>query len=65
MENSDFEWVDIPTPDMNSIQIIDHHMLIRDTVGYDVLKDVDVIDLPEVMKFLKIVDNYIKMKRYE
>ena len=59
---NDFEWTDISTPDMGSIQIIDHHTVIRDTVGYDVLKEIDVIDLPEVIKFLKIVNNYIRMK---
>lgn len=46
---------------MSDIDIIDEHTIIRETVGYDGIKDVDVIDLPEVLRFLKIVHNYQKM----
>jgi hypothetical protein len=42
--------------------IIDEHTVIRETVGYDVLKDIDLADMPEVIKFLKICHNCIKMQ---
>lgn len=47
---------------MNWWDIIDEHMVIRETCGYDVLKDVEVIDMPNVIKFLKICYNYTNMK---
>ena len=47
---------------MNQLQIIDEHIIIRETVGYDVLKDVEVYDLPEILQFLKICYNYLKMQ---
>jgi len=46
---------------MNALDIIDEHIIIRETIGYDGIKDIDVVDLPEVLKFLKIVYNYNKM----
>lgn len=48
---------------MTDIDIIDEHIVIRETVGYDGIKDVDLVDLPEVFKFLKIVHNYVKIKK--
>lgn len=45
----------------NSLQIMDEHLYIRETVGYDFIKDVEVYDLPQVINFLKIVCNYNKM----
>lgn len=46
---------------MNGIDIIDEHIIIRETIGYDKLNEIDVIDIPEVLNFLKIVHNYMKM----
>lgn len=50
---------------MNTLDIIDHHMIIRDTVGYEVLAEVDLMDMPKVMEFLKIVYNYQRMKQHQ
>ncbi len=50
---------------MDALDIIDQHLIIRETVGYDVLKDVAIEDMPTVMKFLKIVYSYNRMKRAE
>ena len=47
----------------NPIDIIDEHIIIRETIGYDGIKDVNLVDLPEVLKFLKIVHNYKKIKK--
>jgi hypothetical protein len=46
---------------MNAIQTIDEHIIIRDTVGYDGIKDIEIHDLPSVIEFLKIVHNYQRM----
>lgn len=46
---------------MNPLQIIDEHTVIRETVGYKLIEKIDVVDLPEVLKFLNIVWNYMKM----
>ena len=46
---------------MNGIEIIDEHIIIRETIGYDGIKDVEFWDLPGVLQFLKIVYNYQKM----
>ena len=46
-------------------QLIEEHDIIRETVGYDVINKVDLIDLPAVMEFLNIVNNYNRMKRVE
>jgi hypothetical protein len=46
---------------MNKLDIIKNHILIRETIGYEAISKVDVLDMPEVMEFLKIVSNYIKM----
>lgn len=48
---------------MNDLELIDEHLIIRDTVGYEGIKDVDIIDIPEVMRFLRIVYNYQRMQR--
>jgi hypothetical protein len=47
------------------LQLIEEHDIIRETVGYDVISKVDLIDLPAVMEFLNIVNNYNRMKRVE
>ena len=46
---------------MSTLDLIDEHQIIRETVGYDFLKDVELVDIPEVVKFLKIVYNYKKI----
>jgi hypothetical protein len=48
---------------MNALQTIDEHIIIRETVGYNGIKDVEVHDLPSVLEFLKIVYNYQRMNR--
>ena len=50
---------------MNHIDIIDEHSIIRETVGYEVLNQVPIEDMPKVMEFLKIVYNYNRMKGVE
>ena len=49
---------------MTSLDIIDEHILIRETVGYEILNQVDVMDVPEVLAFLKIVYNYNRMNKH-
>jgi phage repressor protein C with HTH and peptisase S24 domain len=41
--------------------LIDEHLIIRETVGYEFLNRVAIEDIPEVLKFLKVVFNYTKM----
>lgn len=48
---------------MNDLNIIDHHLIIRETVGYEILNEVDIFDMPKVMQFLTIMYNYNRMKR--
>jgi hypothetical protein len=48
---------------MNKLQIIDEHIIIRETTGYSLIEKVDVLDLPEVIEFLQVVHNYLKMER--
>ena len=48
---------------MNHIDIIDEHSIIRETVGYEVLNQVPVEDMPKVLEFLKILYNYNRMKK--
>ena len=47
------------------IDLIDEHLIIRETVGYDFLNNVAIEDIPEVLKFLKLVFNYTKMKQLD
>jgi len=47
----------------NTLDIIDEHILIRETVGYEILNQVEVVDVPEVLAFLKIVFNYTRMTK--
>ena len=42
--------------------LIDDHLIIRETVGYEFLNKVPLEDIPEVMKFLRLIFNYTKMK---
>lgn len=46
---------------MNPLDQIDEHIIIRETVGYEFLKDIELHDIPEVIKFLKIIYNYKKI----
>ena len=46
---------------MDSLSIIDEHIIIRETIGYEGIKDVEVYDLPQILQFLRIVHNYQKM----
>ena len=47
---------------MNPLDVIDEHIIIRETIGYDGIKEVDVVDMPTVLQFLKVIHNYIKIK---
>ena len=50
---------------MDALDIIDEHLAIRETVGYEVLNEVPIEDMPTVLNFLKIVYNYNRMKQVE
>ena len=50
---------------MNEINIVEHHTIIRETIGYDGLARIDVEDIPDVMKFLTIIHNYMKLKKLD
>jgi hypothetical protein len=45
----------------NPLELMDEHMIIRDTIGYESIKDIEVYDLPQVIEFLTVVWNYTKM----
>lgn len=46
---------------MDDLKIIDEHIVIREIIGYSMLDKIDVVDMPEFIRFLKIVFNYKKM----
>lgn len=46
---------------MKHLDIIDEHIIIRETIGYDALKNIEIYDLPAVLEFLNIVYNYNKL----
>jgi hypothetical protein len=46
---------------MNPLDLIDEHEVIRETVGYEFLNNVELVDIPEIIGFLKIVYNYKKI----
>ena len=48
---------------MKALDIIDEHIIIRETVAYEFISGIDVVNLPEVIKFLRIVHNYERMKK--
>jgi hypothetical protein len=48
---------------MEALKIIDNHRIIRETVGYDFISEIDLVDLPQVMKFLKVVYNYQRLQK--
>lgn len=50
---------------MSELDIIEQHQLIVETVGYKLIKDISLSNLPQVLKFLKVVQNYKKIKNIE
>ena len=42
----------------NNIDTLEQHFIIRETAGYDIFKDIDLLDIGSVMDFLKIAYNY-------
>ena len=50
---------------IHPIKIIDHHNVIRETIGYEGMSDLELIDIPQVMDFLRIVYNYKRLKEIE
>ncbi len=48
-----------------AIDMLEHHMIIRETIGYELISKLEEYDIPEIMDFLKICHNYIKMKRLQ
>jgi hypothetical protein len=48
---------------MKPLDLIDEHLIIRirETVDYEFLNNVELVDIPEIMGFLKIVYNYKKI----
>jgi hypothetical protein len=48
---------------MSILNTIDEHIVIRETIGYEGIKDIDILGIPSVLKFLKIVHNYQKIKK--
>lgn len=50
---------------MNTLDLIEEHIIIRETVGYEFLNNIEIENIPEVIKFLKIVYNYKRMNNLE
>lgn len=50
---------------MNPIATIEQHEVIRNTIGYNLLSQIDLVDLPVVIEFLTVVNNYNNLKRIE
>lgn len=50
---------------MNPIATIEQHETIRKTIGYNLLSQIDLVDLPVVIEFLTVVNNYNNLKRIE
>lgn len=48
---------------MGALQTINEHTIIRETIGYEGIKDIELYDLPQVIDFLKIVHNYLRMTK--
>ena len=46
---------------MNTLDLIEEHIIVRETVGYEILNNIEIEDIPEVIKFLKIIYNYKRM----
>jgi hypothetical protein len=50
---------------VTDIDIIEEHIIIRETIGYEKLSKLPVEDIPVIIKALKILHNYNKMKQIE
>lgn len=50
---------------MNTLDLIEEHIIVRETVGYEFLNNIEIENIPEVIKFLKIVYNYKRMNNLE
>ena len=48
---------------MSAIETINQHTVIRETIGYEGIKDIEIYDLPQVLDFLKVVYNYQRMQK--
>ena len=46
---------------MNTLDLIEEHIIVRETVGYEVLNNIEIEDIPEVIKFLKIVQYIVPL----
>jgi len=46
---------------MNELQIIGNAITIKNTIGFAIFDEIDVVDHPTIICFCKIVDNYCKM----
>ena len=46
---------------MNELQIINNSIAIKETIGFKILDEFEVVDIPNVIKFCNIVYNYLKM----
>ena len=49
---------------MNELDIINRHIEIEETIGYDILKGLDPISVISVYQFARIIWNYNKMINY-
>lgn len=47
----------------HELQIIEKHLIIRETIGYDFFKTIEIENVLHVLDFLKIVNNYEKIHR--
>ena len=45
----------------NPLELMDEHIVIRDTIGYKGIENIEVYDLPQVIEFLTVVWNYTKI----
>ena len=50
---------------LKELEIIEEHILIRDTCGYDVIAQANVCDIPQILHFLRICNNYVKLQRID
>ena len=47
---------------INFLDIVNEHVAIRKTTGYEILDKVSIVDMDQVIKFLIIATNYINMQ---
>ena len=48
---------------MEAFDLVEEHLIIRETVGYEFFNRLAIEDVPPVLDFLKIVNNYQKLNR--